>query len=257
MTNETYIPTDLLRPFIKTYRIIGSQDEVVNRVFPETAHVLVFRIQGQVNYLSGNTNEKLPNFVLTGLKKSVRLINYNQNSANIIVIFKEAGATAFFKEPMHELFEVSASLENFIQCSEVDRIEERLVLAKDNNHRIEIIEQFILSKLHNHIPDQLIQSALQKIHTSRGLYPINNLASSLHISQDAFEKRFRKLVGASPKQFSTIIRMRNVIAEKKQTKSLTEIALDAGFYDQSHFNKDFKIFTGLTPSDFFKSTPLW
>jgi AraC-like DNA-binding protein len=257
MTNETYIPADLLRPFVKTYRIIGSQNEVVNRVFPVTAHVLVFRIQGQVNYLSGNCKEKLPNFVLTGLKKSVRLINYNQNSANIIVTFKEAGATAFFKEPLHELFEVSASLENFIQCSEIDRIGERLVMAKNNKNRIEIVEQFLLSKLHNHKPDQLIQAALQKIHTANGLYPINKLASSLYISQDAFEKKFRKLVGASPKQFSSIVRMKSVIAQKQQTKSLTEIALNAGFYDQSHFNKDFKIFTGLTPSDFFKSTPLW
>ena len=257
MTNETYIPAELLRPFVKTYRIIGSQDELVNRVFPETAHVLVFRIQGQVNYLSGNAKEELPNFVLTGLKKSVRLINYIQDSANIIVIFKEAGASAFFKEPMHELFEVSTSLDNFIPRSEIDRIEEQLALAKDNINRIGIIEQFLLSKLYNHIPDQLIQSALQKIHMAKGLYPINKLDFSLHISQDAFEKRFRKLVGASPKQFSSIVRMKNVITEKQQTKSLTEIALNAGFFDQPHFNRDFKIFTGLTPSDFFKSTSLW
>lgn len=257
MTNETYIPTEILRPFVRIYRIIESQDELVNRVLPETAHVLVFRIRGQVNYISGNTKEKLPDFVLTGLKKSVRLINYNQNSANLIVIFKEAGASAFFREPMHELFEQSVSLENFIPHSEAGKIEDQLALAKNNYGRIEIIEQFLLSKLHNHLSDQLIQAALQKIHATKGLFPIKLLASSLSISQDAFEKRFRKFVGASPKQFSSIVRMKSIISEKQKATSLTEVALNAGFFDQSHFNKDFKLFTGLTPTDFFRSAPLW
>lgn len=248
---------EALRPFVRMYRIIQSQDELINRVLPETGQVLVFRIQGQVNYLLGNDKQKLPEFVLTGLKKSVRLINYNQNSANIIVIFKEAGASAFFKEPLYQIFEESVPLENLIRCSEIDKIGEQLGLAKTHIDRIAIIEQFLLSRLHKRTSDQLIQAALYKIHTTKGLYPIKQLASSLYISQDPFEKRFRKFVGASPKQFSSIVRMKSVISQNHRATSLTEMALNAGFFDQSHFNKDFKLFTGLTPTDYFKSVPLW
>jgi AraC-like DNA-binding protein len=210
------------------YRIIQSQDELINRVLPET-----------------------------GLKKTVRLINYNQNSANIIIIFKAAGASAFFKEPLHEFFEKSIPLEDIIKRTETERIEEQLVLAKDNYDRISIIEQFLLTKFQNRKPDQLVEAALQRIHITNGQYPIIQLAYSLHISQDAFEKRFRKVVGASPKQFSSIIRMKSIISQKQKTVSFTEMALNNGYFDQSHFNKDFKLFTGLSPTDFYKSHPRW
>jgi AraC-like DNA-binding protein len=105
------------------------------------------------------------------------------------------------------------------------------------------------------------------------LVRIKELADGLFISQDAFEKRFRRVIGASPKQFSYIIRMRAIVhgglqeAMNGGLKSvvnggakrhpLTESAFDAGYFDQPHFNKDFKLFTGQTPTDFLKSPLFW
>jgi transcriptional regulator GlxA family with amidase domain len=76
------------------------------------------------------------------------------------------------------------------------------------------------------------------------------------MSQDAFEKRFRKSVGVSPKQFSYIVRMKAVV-NGSRLKSLSAIALEAGYFDQPHFNKDFKLFTGQAPGDFFLKPREW
>jgi len=257
MRVEAYIPTELLRPFIKAYRIVESEVEMTNRILPGTSLVVAFRYKGQVSYVSDQKEELLPTSTISGLRKSVRLIHYLQDSATIIVQFKETGAKTFFNEPLHELFEESISLDAFVKRHTIAMIEERLAEAQNNIQRIAIIEQFLLSRLDSRTPDRLISTAVEIIHSTKGAIKIKELADTLYISNDAFEKRFRKIVGTSPKQFSSIIRMEAIVRQKQQAESLAGIAFNAGYYDQPHFNKDFKLFTGQTPTAFYKSRDFW
>jgi AraC-like DNA-binding protein len=187
----------------------------------------------------------------------VRLINYLNDTSTIVILFKEAGATAFFKEPLHELFEESVSLENFVKQKEISIIGEQLAAARNDDQRIEIIEQFLITKLHPFKPDKLISTAIEKVYLTKGTIRIKELAESLYISNDAFEKRFRKIVGTSPKQFSSIVRLQSIIKDGQKAQLLTNMALDGGYFDQSHFNKDFKLFTGQVPADFFRCSRFW
>lgn len=257
MNSEIHIPTGLLKPFIKTYLIIESPEELVNRILPDTSLSIAFRYKGQVNYVINDSRDSLPATVVSGLRKSARLINYTKNTGNIIVLFKEAGASAFFKEPLHELFGESVSIDNFMAQQKIAVVEEQLAEAKNNKERIATIEQFLLSRLFNPKPDVLIATAIQKIHATKGTIKMKELSSALYSSQDAFEKRFRKTIGTTPKQFSSIVRMKSIINQKPQSETLTELALDAGYFDQPHFNKDFKLFTGQTPTEFLKSPLFW
>lgn len=257
MKFEEYIPTKLLRPFIKTYRIIESQVEMANRVLPGTSLAVAFRYKGEVSYISDYKQERLPASTISGLRKSVRLIHYLENTATIIVLFKETGAGAFFNQPLYDLFEESVSLDTFIKQSEISTIEEQLAEAQSNIKRIDIVEQFFLSKLCSYTPDKLISTAVEIIHSKKGAIKIKELADTLYISNDAFEKRFRKVAGTSPKQFSSIIRMESIVKQKQQAENLADLAFNAGYYDQPHFNKDFKIFTGQTPTEFYKSPDFW
>jgi AraC-like DNA-binding protein len=257
MNIKEHIPAKSLRPFIRNYLIIESQEELVNRVLPGTSFTLAFRFKGQVNYITNNNADTLPVSVISGLRKSVRLINYLKDTSTILILFKEAGVTAFFREPLHELFEESISLDNFIARQKISIIEEQLAEAKNNNERVAIIETFLFSKLYDPNPDKLVFNAIQKIRATNGVIKMKKLAETFYISQDAFEKRFRKIVGASPKQFTSIIRMNSIISQKKPSQTLTDMAFNAGYFDQPHFNKDFKLFTGQTPTDFFKSPSFW
>lgn len=234
-----------------------SQEEMINRTLPDTSLVMSFRYKGQVRFLNHDAPKELSSFTLSGLRKSDRLINYAKDTANILVIFKEAAAHAFIKEPLHELFEDSVPLDSFTGYRNLSSIGEQLAAANNNTQRIAVIEQFLLSKLYNHQPDPLVTAALEKIHAAKGLIKIKELAKALYISQDAFEKRFRRMVGVSPKQFAYITKMKAVVNSALHKRPLAEIAFDAGYYDQPHFNKDFKLFTGLTPTEFMKSSVVW
>jgi AraC-like DNA-binding protein len=199
----------------------------------------------------------LPIATYSGLRKSARLINYGPETAVLIVLFKETAMPSFFKQPLHELFGGTVALDSFFSQTELSAIEEQLAEAPNNAAKITVVERFLYSKLSYRKPDHLVAEALARIYSKNGMTRINDLAADLFISQDAFEKRFRKVTGATPKQFSAIVKMKSIVSQKAASSSLLDLALENGYYDQSHFNKDFKLFTGQTPTDFFKSTLYW
>lgn len=254
---ERFTPGETLKPFIRQYVFVETTEDLVNRILPDTSLVMAFRYSGNINDITRIHADQLPSALITGLKKSPRLINYTSGTGNMLVLFKAAGAAAFFKHPLHELFEASVPLDNFIAPDQLASIEEQLAEAASNQQRAIVIEQFLIKHIENHKQDQLIISALQKIRLSKGMIKIKELADAHYLSQDAFEKRFRRVVGTSPKQFSTIIKIKSIVDNKRQNASLTQMALEAGYFDQPHFNKEFKLFTGLSPTDFFKIPQAW
>ena len=257
MNSNIFTPSEILKPFIKRYIITESDEDVVNRILPDTSIAVAFRFKGKLNHVIDQTITELPSSVISGLRKSARLVNYTKGSSALIVSFKETGAKAFFKNPLHEIFEQSIALDNLVPRQELADIEERLSEAVSNSQRIGIMEEFLIRILYSEENDELIAAAVQKIQGANGNIKIKDLANSFYLSHDAFEKRFRKTVGTTPKQFSSIIRMKAVIQSMQRNQTFTELAYDAGFFDQAHFNKEFKIFTGQPPSEFVKSPPLW
>ncbi|MHA4809049.1 helix-turn-helix domain-containing protein [Flavitalea flava] len=272
MKLEHYHPIAVLQPYIRSYLIIDSDKEVSNTILPDSSLIMAFRYKGKVTILDpegpagkeGGQAQKqrevpviLPASVITGLRKTPRIINYAPGTANVLVVFKEGGANAFLRESLHTFFGESLALDSMIPYSEISQIEEQLGEAAGNEERICLIETFLLSRMtllsgkRSIQPDLLIGEAIQRIKAANGNLSIRDLASAMALSQDPFEKRFRRFTGTSPKQFSTIIRLRHVITHYSKGLSLTSAAYDAGYFDQAHFIKEFKQFTGQTPGVFF------
>jgi AraC-like DNA-binding protein len=254
---EQYLPCTILQPFVKHFLIIESEQGTVNRILPDTSIVMVFRFKGQIAFSENGTYHNIPLSVITGIRESSRLVDYSKNAAALLVVFHEGGAASFFKEPLHELSGISISLDHLVQGPKIQAIEEQLAEATANSKRVKIVERFLLSELKKTQSDLLIGEAIQKIKFSKGDIKIKDLLLDLPISRDPFEKRFRRITGTSPKQFSVIVRLKNLISNYSGSTSLTEIAYDAGYFDQAHFIKDFRSFTGQTPHDFFKTAEWW
>jgi AraC-like DNA-binding protein len=133
-------------------------------------------------------------------------------------------------------------------------LEEQLCEASTDVKRIDIVEKFLLARIRPVEPDKMVLAALALIHKSRGTIRIKELADQLNTSQSPLEKRFRQAVGTSPKKFASIVRLKLAIQMKDSTSSLTELSYELGFYDQAHFIKEFKSFTGDTPENYFHQT---
>lgn len=237
--------------------MIESAAGQINRVLPETSLVMAFRYRGQVSYAQDARWEALPVTAVTGVRQSGRLIHYEAGTGNLLVLFRELGAVPFFKESLLDFKEQMVSLYELAGYQQVARVEDALTAAKSPAERVRHVEHFLHQRLSSYTPDVRIQSALAIIKEQRGQGRIRPLADSLALSQDVFEKRFRRAVGMSPKQWAYIIRMRHMLAQDFSASSLAEIAYNAGYFDQAHFNKDFKRFTGQTPTAFLQKPPAW
>lgn len=84
---------------------------------------------------------------------------------------------------------------------------------------------------------------------------IGDLAATLGLSQDRLEKRFRRLVGTTPRQLATLLRLRRALASHRAGKNLSQVSIESGYFDQSHFIRDFRAVTGESPRRFFQATP--
>lgn len=205
MKIDTYIPIDILKPFVKAFMLIESEDGMDSRILPDTPITIAFRYKGIVSYEEQGIKNSLPLSVVSGLRKSLRFICYSPQAATFLIVFKEGTASGFFNEPLYEFFGLHVSLDTFIHTGKLKEIKERLAEAKNNTQRVFIVEQFLVSKLKEPKPDLLVLDAIQKIQFTRGDIRIKKLIADLHISSDPFEKRFRRLTVTSPKRFASIV----------------------------------------------------
>jgi AraC-like DNA-binding protein len=257
MILQKFDPTAPLSPFIKEYTLIESEQDFSNTILPNVGIVLSFRYQGDIMVMENDQTSMLPAVVLSGLRKSARQVTYHKGASNLLVTFKEGGITAFSQVRANELFGLSVDAAHVFPTQSLLELLEKLALASGHALRIQQLEAFLLKHLKETQPDLVISHVLEQIKASQGLTRIKDLAQSVYLSQDAFEKRFRARIGSTPRQFASIIRLQQLIRQYPHASSLTEASYEAGYFDQSHFIKDFRIFTGQTPSQFFKSVQLW
>lgn len=99
--------------------------------------------------------------------------------------------------------------------------------------------------------ERSIDKAVEMIFKSNGIISINELCSSVYVSERQLERLFKQYVGLSPKFYCRIVRF-NYIFQCIQKDDFTwiDIVHRAGFYDQSHFIRNFRNFTGEEPSSY-------
>jgi len=131
-------------------------------------------------------------------------------------------------------------------------LEELMLTAADNLDRVAILTDFLERRLCDvRTEEPLVFAAIGHIINTRGLVNVRELAREYFLSNRQFERKFKEFAGFSPKTYSRIIRFQAALKEYGSNKSLTDIAHDCGYYDQSHFINDFKEFTGYKPKIYF------
>ena len=250
MKFDKHFPTDKLKDYIKYYVVSENDLESEYKVFPSSGLVVGFQYRGQLSIIRNSKESKLTSTGISGISDSYKIFKNSADIGTVLVYFTEIGFTYFSSNPANELFNLSVSLDDIFEKSRVTEVEEKLATASTDNQRIKVVEQFLLSQLKDIEADKLIIEAIKLIYQSKGTIRVKELNEKLFISQSPFEKRFRKVVGTTAKKFASIVRFNSVLDNLNETKTLTEICYENNFFDQAHFIKDFKQFTGDTPENF-------
>jgi AraC-like DNA-binding protein len=137
-------------------------------------------------------------------------------------------------------------------------LEERIMTAPTAISRMKIVEDF-LSKRMTACETRLhaIDYCIRNMVLSSEPTSIDRLAAEVNLSRRELERKFQNIVGLSPKRFLRITRFQQVLKylEQNPSKSFTTTAYANGYFDQSHFIKDFKEFTGFSPTQYFYHRP--
>jgi len=243
-------PTAALRRYVREILWVSSEHSRVQLLLPETTLTLVLRQSGAASL----HNENLPNTVVSGLQKRTRMVEHAPGSSMVIVRFTEVGAPAILHDRADLLYNRTIPLDDVLPRQQIDHIQSILADTRQISQQILPVERFLASRIHaqNEISPQ-IEAAAAMIRNSQGRASIRAIARHAAMSQSTLERHFRAAVGATPKKLSRLARLQHVCRLWDTGKTLTEIAFEAGYCDQPHMVRDFRLFTGTSPEEFFHS----
>lgn len=169
----------------------------------------------------------------------------------ISVRFQPWGAYHFFRPPLSELADQQVDCEHLWGAAACRALEERLADAGDDRERIALVEAFLLARLERHQKADM-EPWVRAIWQCRGRVTMRSLCRELGVGERWLERRFARALGTTPKGFARLSRFLHAchLLRMGVEPTLTDVGLACGYYDQSHFNADFKAFSGITPRAF-------
>ena len=238
---------------MKHFAVVEFPAPLHDSHLPDTGFVAAFPFHGECRLEDGTA---APRAGVTGLYDRRRFHTHSRGNAVVLAAFTPTGAAAFLRPPLDELANTTTSLHEIVaEPRALDQLGEQLVAAPNHSRRVQIVENFFLTRVGTARPDPLVTAAASWIEQAPPTARISELVRHIGLSQSALERRFRRVVGTSPKRFASLVRLKAIVRHRAHGATLTAIAHAAGYFDQSHFVHDFTRLTGLAPSEYFESVP--
>jgi len=189
-----------------------------------------------------------------GLWSTYHIVGWPQNVQFFGVHFKPGGVYPFLGLPLSDLHNQVVSLDA-IWGNFAAEMRERLYVAPTIQAGFALLERLLFARLCN-VPYGLdvVQYAVAEIARKHGALSIRALSDHIGISQNHLGTQFKRMVGILPKQLARLYRFGHIYRsiDPAQPVNWTRIAHQSGYYDQSHFNKDFMAFIGHSPTDYLR-----
>lgn len=257
MHYHTFQPTGALNSLIKCYWTLEVPLEdkpEKQRIVPDGCMELIFMLGDDVKrYTSENEFIIQPRaFVVGQITEpfTIQPVGYVHCFATR---FYPYGISNFIKTPLNHLENKETPIAVLFGQTTALELEQKIVHATDTQQRIELVEAFLLNKFNEKATiDNIVKSTVDTLLATQGSSPIKTILQEDLSKRRQLERKFLKEIGMSPKQLGKVVRLQTalklLVNQKRNT--FTEIAYESAYYDQNHFIKDFREFTGTTPKEF-------
>jgi AraC-like DNA-binding protein len=235
----------------------SGEKAVAIKVAPSGLPGLVFQHDNghpaleQIVTSSGRNSYPTP-FFLYGIGTESTTMHYKAGSFTCIqVIFKPHALKTLFGINAARLCNGWTQLQEF----GAGDLDDQLLDADNEQHCLALLISFLAARFKQaSTRDLLVEESLRFIHNNIGSLCVKDLLQHFSLSERQFERRFTQTVGISPRSYMRIKRFQAAIRliKAEQFEKLTDIAYALNFSDQSHFIRDIKAFSGLTPSDLYR-----
>lgn len=230
-------------------------------LFVEHYWVVEWDLRGQEPYLSENLPHPSVHLVIeqhqsriVGIVKEKFSILLQEKGFVFGIKFRPGAFYPFVNQP------VDSFTGRSIPCRDVFgedavALEKAILSLEEQNEMVASAEAFLRKRL----PDEdetvkLIRKIVDRVVADRQITAVEDIVSRFHLSTRMLQRIFSKYVGISPKWVIKRYRLLEVADQlaKGHPQSWPQLASELGYYDQSHFIKDFKSIVGLSPEEYVK-----
>lgn len=248
-------PSTLLLAYVRKYWFLegfsGTEASTVERILPDGCTELIIHYGQPFRKIDGNNqNQQETAFVFGQLDRFIDLLP-GQNIGVMGVRFHPWGLNQFIKIPAANLKGEAVSLKDLFGNAEQELVD-KILESTNVKQKAEIMDRFLMNHFKNKTSYPGISSIIDLIKHHEGSLSIDRLTRMTGHSERQLERYFYNEIGLSPKSFSRILRFQNVLRLATKARSLTDLALSAGYYDQAHFSREFTEIAGNSPRNYFK-----
>jgi AraC-like DNA-binding protein len=228
------------------------------RVYPNGVMVLVIHL-----------NKPTSSFFIDDKAHSVRVpalagpysrpfdVDPSQSTAVVGVVFRPGTGRMFFPIAAHELHNTDIALSELCP-GEADRLLNDVCSGRDVDEQFTMLERHLNQKLANAAPiHPAVRYAVEELSREGGVRGVGKIQRDSGLSHTRFIHVFREHVGLTPKLFCRVRRFSALLDQIKKGMPVNwaELAADCGYFDQAHLIRDFRVFAGMTPLEYSRSTP--
>ena len=244
-----------LASFIKCIWLLESAgpvyDALPERILPDGCVEMVFRFHDpfRTHFANGESTVQPQSFVVGQMRRFLEIAPAGRMGF-VAVRFSARNAYRFFPGSLHEVADGVVDLTEVCKAGP-DKWTEQVASSRGMPARVRIVEDALLALLRkNGRYDVMVDRCLQVIETAGGQRSIEEMAFEIGTSCRQLVRRFHTAVGVSPKEFSRVSRFVRALRclREREFRTLTT-AHACGFFDQAHFNRDFREFAGMSPGE--------
>ncbi|MEP6713825.1 MAG: helix-turn-helix domain-containing protein [Ferruginibacter sp.] len=254
MEHQIIHPPNYLKKWVRFFWTLDNIDKsscaFTLKTFACRFPRLIFQHSNGHSAVSNDRN-KLPVSFFSGLHSKPNSLTFSANFSLTGISFYPHALKTIFGIDCHELTDEFPCIQSFAP----KWLEERLLNTPTQSDRIKIVGDFVYDMiLRNGKEDLIAASSLSILNNTNNENVIQYLTKHFGISEKQLERRFKSHIGFNPKQYLRITRFEKAIERinTNRFQNLSDIAYDLNYYDQAHFIKDFKEYSGFTPLAFYK-----
>jgi AraC-like DNA-binding protein len=257
MIFQKVYPEKPLQPYIRHcwfFEINGEEVPSSQLFFPYGSHELIFYLQGNAQMRYPGTSEVFiqEKSFYTGQFTKPFELTFNEPCRCIGVSFYPWVGNLLYKIPSHKFTDLMVRMD----CLEKGNcLFEQLNAAVNNTERFDLLEKYLERKFSEADADIISEAVARQIIQYPERIEVKKFVSAIGLSKRRIQQRFVESTGLPMSLFLRKVRFqKSVLLLRKQSRefNFTQLALEAGYYDQAHFINDFKEFSYTTPHEFVK-----
>lgn len=259
MNYREFHPSPYLKPYIDHIwvdQFALAKENKRENIIPDGMVELVFNFGAP--YKRGLVNSKHTQTIngshFIGIKSQSHYVEVNKDMVTMGVRFKPGRFSCFSKIPAGELTDSCVSGKDIFGKTLTD-LEHKIYHEKDVNAKVQLIDKFLLSNLKIDDSKNEFDNWLNSIYNNPQECSIGSLSNQKHVNYKQLERKFLQYLGITPKHFWKIVRFNHALKlwSCSNQSNYTELAYNAGYADQSHLIKEFKMFTSKSPGEYFQN----